>query len=222
MPKEPLDIPQPVFPDLMRRKDESDVRMGIRKMVQLLFVFHPRAAGDDHRAVAAKLLHQGHRHALAGDLDDPVEPRISAKAHPVPQSQTSEQHPRGLRLDKKMGKTFQHITVHPAIPLKKGLIRSEDPRYQKDGYLPALQFSKKIKPIVVLDPQHNVRIYQIDKLTRIARTVQWKIKDMVRTIIIFIRHIARRRKKTQDDPAIRRLLPQLLEHRPALFEFTKR
>src|SRR5271156_114993 len=120
-----------------------------------------------------------------------------------------------------MGKTFQHITVHPAIPLKKGLVRPEDTRHQQDRYLPPPQFHEIIVPIVVLYPQHKPRIHQVDKLTRIARTVQWKIEDMVGTTIIFIRHIARRRKKTQDDPASRRLLPQLLEHRPALFEFTQ-
>src|SRR6185437_15785723 len=83
VPEQPLDLPHPVFPDLMRRYDEAHLGMRIGIMIQLLLVLLPGTARDDHRRIPTECRDQWQGLDSLRNSDHPVEPRIPTHRDPV-------------------------------------------------------------------------------------------------------------------------------------------
>ena len=209
--------------DLVRSKDQLQLRVRVEIGDQQRLVFWPRTTGNQHRAgvTLSKGGNDGEWPRGMADVNHAIEAGV-ARDGDVRQTDAGEELARGLVLHKEVIETAERVAIRSADGTEEELTGAENAGHKVGGDASAPKLVERVQPKLVLDKKGEGGADTVEEGANAAWEVEREVADNIGAGVVAADVVARGGEEREDDFAVGVALADGLKQGPPLLEFTER
>lgn len=209
--------------DLVRSKDQLQLRVRVEIGDQQRLVFWPRTTGNQHRAgvTLSKGGNDGERSRGMADVDHAIEAGVACDGD-VRQTDAGKELARGFVLHKEAIEAAERVAIRSADGAEEELAGAKNAGHKVGGDASAPQLVERVQPKLVLDKEGEGGADTVEEGTDAAREVEREVAYDIGAGVVAADVVARGGEEREEDFVVGVALANGFKQGSPLLKLTER